>query len=221
MTLSDLIVTVLSNAWEWDCMNCSQINVLKPSLDSVLIIVKPDGSVWGTNHQKPTLNFENRNSWWWIDLFHLIDLVWIVHQVDCLDGPSFFRLSVIFHDQTDVPHNDHTLLGSWNCLGRVRDEHSLSEGFFGRNFGWIQFETSLSVLPEPEKDSGFTSCGKLSFVVVKLDEFLHTVDFLVHLCRDVTRVFFFPFPKSDYLLGGGGSFAEGNDEGSIFVNVKR
>ena len=105
-------------------------------------------------------------------------------------------------------------------MRRVGDEHSLSESLFGRNFGRIQFKTSLSVLPKPEKNSGLTGGSELSFVMVELDKFLHAVNFFVHLCRNVTRVFFFPFPKGDYLLGGSGGFAEGNDKGSIFVNIE-
>jgi hypothetical protein len=105
-------------------------------------------------------------------------------------------------------------------LRRVGDEDSLSEGLFGRDFGGIKFESAFGVLPEPEEDSGFSSGGKLSFVVIELDEFLHAVDFLIHLGRDVTWVFFLPFPESDNLLSGRGCFAEGNNEGAVLIDIE-
>lgn len=150
----------------------------------------------------------------------MIDFVGIVHQVDCLYGSSFFRLSVIFHDQADVPDDDDALLCAGYSLRRVGDEDSLSKGLFGRDFGGVKFESAFGVLPEPEKDSGFSSGGKLSFVVIELDEFLHAVDFLIHLGRDVTRIFFLPFPESDNLLSGRGCFAEGNNEGAILIDIE-
>lgn len=75
-------------------------------------------------------------------------------------------------------------------------------------------------MPEPEEDSGLSCGSELSFVVVKLDEFLHTVDFLVHLGGNVAWVFFFPFPESDNLLSRSWGFAESNDEGSVFVDIE-
>ncbi len=129
-------------------------------------------------------------------------------------------MGVIFHDQADVPDDNDTLLGAGDGLGRVGDENSLGKSLFSRDFRRIQFESSFSVLPEPEEDSGFSSCGKLSFVVVELDEFLHAVDFFVHLGRDVTGVFFLPFPEGDDLLSGRGRFAESHNERAIFIDIK-
>ena len=80
----------------------------------------------------------------------MFDLVGIVHEVDCLDGSSFFGLSVVFHDERDVPDDDDSFFGSGNGLRGVGDENSLSECFLGWDFGRVELKSSLAALPQPE-----------------------------------------------------------------------
>jgi hypothetical protein len=150
----------------------------------------------------------------------LLNFIWIVHQVDCLYGSPLFGLSVVLHNERDVPDDDYSLLGSSDCLWRVRDEYGLGESLLGRDFGGVELEAPLVVLPEPEEDAGLACGGKLILVVVELDKPLNAVHFLVHQCLDELGLVVLPLPESDFLLGGEVCIGEGDDEGSVGVDVE-
>lgn len=56
-----VLVTVLLTIRKRNRVDCSQIDVLEPGLNTVLVIVKTNRSIRGPHHQIGTLDLEHRN----------------------------------------------------------------------------------------------------------------------------------------------------------------
>lgn len=56
--------------------------------------------------------------------------------------------------------------------------------------------------------------------MIELDEFLHTVDLLIHLGLDELSLLFLPLPQGYFLLSGCGCLAEGYDQCAVCVDIQ-
>lgn len=150
----------------------------------------------------------------------MVDLVRIVHEVNCFNGSSFLRLSVILHNERYIPDYDDAFFSSRDSLWSIGYEDGLSQGLLRRYFWRIQLEASFAAFPEPKQDSGLSSGGEFVLVMIELDELLHAVYFFVHFGSDEAGLFFLPFPEADPLFSGSWCLAQGGNHGAVSVNIQ-
>lgn len=79
MTVTQFIVAVFRYTRERYRVDCSEVDILEPGLNSVLVVIKADRAIGRAYDQEPSLNFEDGYGWRRVDFFHLVNFVRVIH----------------------------------------------------------------------------------------------------------------------------------------------
>lgn len=178
---------------KWYCLNRTNVDVLKPRLYSVLVVVESDTAIGWTHHEELVFNFEYIDGWLNHIFLHCVYFIVVAHQIDLLYRSSFFWLCIVFHDEGDIPDDDKSISSARYGLISFWNKHSLSEDSVHLR-RTIVFESLFSCLPAPENESSLASSHKLILVIVKFNESLQALHSNIHQIVNVSWLVIFPPP---------------------------
>ena len=172
----DRLLEIGRFTWKGEIGDWANSKVFEPGDDPILEIVKPDAAVRTANYQIAVLDLQNIDTG--ISFFLLsFRLVGVVHQVHHFDGPPFFGLGVVLHNQRNIPHYYKPVHGACHSLGRVRNKNSLRQIPVLLKRRTVILESLFSTFPTPENGSPFPS-GREFLIVLLIEP--HVVLEIVH-----------------------------------------
>ena len=154
---------------EANCTYWAYVNILKPSLDSILEVVKSHWAARWPDHKVLPFNLKNVDGWIfflapWKQLLFVLALTFTtcIHQVYSFHVFALRRLVKIIWDEGNIPHDNVSVAGTTYSLCFPRNENSLSQllaSFVGRKS--IELQPFTAYIPLPKQNMLRTSSCKL------------------------------------------------------------
>jgi hypothetical protein len=100
------------------------VNIFKPGYNSILKVIKSYRAIRASDNQKWAFNFNYIDSS--LNLFASFSLFICIHQIYIFYSSSLFRLIIILHNNSNIPHNNISIFSSRNHLSRLWNKNCLS-----------------------------------------------------------------------------------------------